>query len=153
MTLSVPCPSQITYGMLEEQSLQASNPICQVMITSWKNTNVMASRKTQLHQAQMESKHAFLFTLPVQKHCSTEFVKHGVYICCVDGFVGYSCSYKACVSPTINSLHAGSLNIGLRGTISLHGKHNNRLVKQNSLFTAKLTSLVNVRGKPLYIKK
>ena len=52
-----------------------------------------------------------------------------------------------------NSLHAGSLNIGLRGTISLHGKPNNRLVKWNSLFTAKLTSLVNLRGKPLYIKK
>ena len=57
------------------------------------------------------------------------FVKHGVYMCCVDGFVGYSCSYKACVSPTINSLHAGSLNIGLHGTISLRGKPNNRLVK------------------------
>ena len=54
---------------------------------------------------------------------------------------------------TFNSLHVGSLNIGLRGTISLHGKPNNRLVKWNSLFTAKLTSLVNLGGKPLYIKK
>ena len=54
---------------------------------------------------------------------------------------------------TFNSLHAGSLNIGLRGTISLCGKPNNRLVKWNSLFTAKLTSFVNLGGKPLYIKK
>ena len=54
---------------------------------------------------------------------------------------------------TFNSLHAESLNIGLCGTISLRRQPNNRLVKWNSPFTMKLTSLVNLRGKPLYIRK
>ena len=51
----------------------------------------------------------------------------------------------------VNSLHVVSLNIGLRARTSLCGKPNNRLVKWNLPFTAKLTSLVNLRGRSPFI--